>query len=297
VIASAALLAGWATAAALAVALVLAVRRARARLELTARACHELRGPLTAAELALHGLGRRGVPVGPVQGELARARLALADLALAPTGAARPPQPGGPVDVGALLERHAPAWAALAAAHGAELELRSAPGHLRAVVCGEELRIAQAVANLVANAAEHAGGRVRVAVRATRATVSIEVRDEGPGLPAPVADLARRPSAGRGTRGRGLAIAAGVAARHGGRLATAPAPTGARVVLELPAAAEREEAADVPVAGALDGRRPANSPAGDAPGPRRAARPPVRDAADARRAAAPSVRADGSDAR
>jgi signal transduction histidine kinase len=232
------LLAGWLVAAGLAAALGLAARRARLRAELAARACHELRGPLTAAELALHGLGRRGLPIAPVQAELARARMALADLE-----AARDGRHGGQrredVDVGALLARHEPAWAAAAAAAGARLELGRPPRHARTVVRGDGVRIAQAVANLVANAAEHAGGRVRVAVRATRGTVAIEVRDDGPGLPAPVAQLARRPRAGRGARGRGLAIVAGIAARHGGRLATAPAATGARLVLELPAASSR----------------------------------------------------------
>jgi signal transduction histidine kinase len=232
------LLAGWLAAAGLAAALGLTVRRARLRAELAARACHELRGPLTAAELALHGLGRRGLPIAPVQAELARARMALADLE-----AAREGRHGGEqredVDVGALLARHEPAWAAAAAAAGARLELGLPPRHARTVVRGDGVRIAQAVANLVANAAEHAGGPVRVAVRATRSTVAIEVRDDGPGLPAPVAHLARLPRAGRGARGRGLAIAAGIASRHGGRLATAPAATGARLVLELPAAPPR----------------------------------------------------------
>ncbi len=264
--ASAALGAGWTAAAALALALAFVLHRARARRELVARACHELRGPLTAAELALHGLGRRGAPVAAVQGELARARLALGDLAAARDGG-HAPVTRDRVDVGALLERHAPAWAALAAAAGARLELRRPSPVLRAVVWGDELRIAQAVANLVANAAEHAGGRVRVAVRATRGTVAIEVRDDGPGLPAPVSELAGRPRAGRGVRGRGLAIAAGVAAGHGGRLATAPAVRGARVVLELPAAPAGAPAAGPPSAGAA--REPsaaAADPAGlDAP--------------------------------
>ena len=60
--------------------------------------------------------------------------------------------------------------------------------------------------------------------------------DAGPGLPAPVATLARRPQAGNGWRGRGLAIACDIAARHGGRVATGPSGRGARVALELPAA-------------------------------------------------------------
>ncbi len=265
-----ALLAGL-VAAALAAALGVAARRARLRAELAARACHELRGPLTAAELALHGLGRRGLPVGPVQAELARARMALADLEAARDGRHGADQRAD-VDVGALLARHEPAWAAAAAAAGARLELVRPPRRARTVVRGDGVRIAQAVANLVANAAEHAGGRVRVAVRSTRSTVAIEVRDDGPGLPAPVAQLARLPRAGRGARGRGLAIAADIASRHGGRLATAPAVTGARLILELPAASPRAAGSSPRAAGsspraagsapgATDSPRPAGSPA------------------------------------
>ena len=52
-------------------------------------------------------------------------------------------------------------------------------------------------------------------------------------------DLTRRPRAGRGRRGRGLAIAADIADRHGGRLVAAPTARGARVALELPAWHER----------------------------------------------------------
>ena len=69
------------------------------------------------------------------------------------------------------------------------------------------------------------GGRVR-----------LEVRDDGSGLPAPVADIAARPGGGRGRRGRGIAIAAGIAERHGGRLTAAPSAAGAALVLDLPLA-------------------------------------------------------------
>jgi signal transduction histidine kinase len=106
-------------------------------------------------------------------------------------------------------------------------------------VRGERLRLAQATGNLIANAIEHGGGEIRVrgALAHERACVCIEVVDAGPGLPAPVADLARRPRGGRGARGRGLAIAATIARDHGGRLAAAPCERGAWLVLELPAVA------------------------------------------------------------
>jgi signal transduction histidine kinase len=97
------------------------------------------------------------------------------------------------------------------------------------------VRLTQAVGNLVANALEHGDGRVRLRARAQGDRVRIEVDDEGPGLPAPVGDLTRRPRAGRGRRGRGLAIAADIADRHGGRLVAAPTARGARVALQLPA--------------------------------------------------------------
>ena len=67
---------------------------------------------------------------------------------------------------------------------------------------------------------------------ATRAR--IEVTDTGPGLPAPISELARRAQGGRGRRGRGLAIATAIAVEHGGRLSAAPSVRGARLVLELP---------------------------------------------------------------
>jgi len=104
-----------------------------------------------------------------------------------------------------------------------------------AIVNGDRLRLAQAVSNLVANALEHGPGRVELTARVIgQRHVRIEVIDDGPGLPASVAELTRRARGGRGQRGRGLAIAAGIAERHGGRLVAAPAPRGARIGLELP---------------------------------------------------------------
>jgi signal transduction histidine kinase len=103
-----------------------------------------------------------------------------------------------------------------------------------APLVADELRLAQAVGNLIANASRHAFSRVVVRASADDEAVRIEVSDDGPGLPAPVAELVGRARRGRGAHGRGLAIAAGVAAVHGGRLSAAPSARGARLVLELP---------------------------------------------------------------
>ena len=107
-------------------------------------------------------------------------------------------------------------WRMVAGVFGCRVEL--AEPRSGATVRGDRVRLTQAVGNLVANALEHGDGRVRLRARAHGDRVRIEVDDEGPGLPAPVGDLTRRPRAGRGRRGRGLAIAADIADRHGGRL-------------------------------------------------------------------------------
>jgi signal transduction histidine kinase len=235
-------LCGW-VAAAVATALALAVRHALDDgREAVARACHELRGPLTAARLGLslqlradEGSGDR---LRAIDTELSRAALALDDLSVARRG-----EWSGPrltvlerVDIAALVADAVEAARGRAQVAGVGLGLtQPLPGG--GTVWGDRLRLAQALGNLIANAIEHGGGAVRVTVATRAGTVRIEVCDDGPGLPAPVGALARRPRRGRGARGRGLAIALAIARRHGGTIAAAPARAGARVVLELPAAA------------------------------------------------------------
>ena len=106
------------------------------------------------------------------------------------------------------------------------------------MVFADPLRIAQACANLVGNAAEHGGGVVRVRVQATSDRVRIEVSDDGPGLPMSVSALTATARTRRGRRGHGLAIAAAIAEHHGGRLHAGPSDRGARLMLDIPAAHE-----------------------------------------------------------
>jgi signal transduction histidine kinase len=208
----------------------------RRRRELVARACHELRGPLTAVRLSLATMERRGEApperLAALEIELRRAGLALDDFAAARSGR-RTIDRHEPVEVAELLEEQFASWEVVAGAFRSTLLLGGMlPG---AFVRGDRLRLAQAISNLVANALEHGPGRVELTARAVgHRHVRIEVIDEGPGLPSPVAALTRRARAGRGRRGRGLAIAAEIADRHGGRLIEAPTQRGARIGLELP---------------------------------------------------------------
>jgi signal transduction histidine kinase len=64
--------------------------------------------------------------------------------------------------------------------------------------------------------------------------IEIEVADRGPGLPSPIENLLTSPRGPRGPRGRGLAIAAEIAERHGGRLAATADEEGSRISLSLP---------------------------------------------------------------
>jgi signal transduction histidine kinase len=228
-----------------------------------ARACHELRGPLFAISLGVELASRGGVlPADRVRGlelELGRARQALDDLARAGGVGAGTAEPAGgcvgEVDLAQLVRESAEAWGDGARERAVRVEL---PPPAELLVTGERLRLAQALANLIGNAVQHADGDVLVSLRAVPGRALVEVRDDGPGLPVAIASrLARNrrprrhawllkemrlPARHAAVHGHGLWIASGVAAAHGGRLTSVPAKRGARMVLELPLATRTDSA-------------------------------------------------------
>src|SRR5918997_2130637 len=203
----------------------------RRRREMVARACHELRGPLTAVRLSLATMERRQEApperLATLDHELRRAGLALDDFAAARSGR-RVLDREEPVEVAELLEEQFHSWEAVACAFESVVLLGCLlPGTF---VVGDRLRLAQAISNLIANPLEHGPGRIELTARFVGAQhVRIEVIDEGPGLPVALEQLTGRARAGRGRRGRGLAIAAQIAERHRGRLVAAPTPRGTRI--------------------------------------------------------------------
>jgi signal transduction histidine kinase len=237
VVSTAVSVAGWA-AAGLVGAVAVSVRRAYGdRMEAVARACHELRGPLAAARLGLAAPTGQELPspgrLRAIDTELGRAALALDDLSGAGGGGQNLWRLDR-VDVGELVADSVEAWQASASAAGSAV--RVGWSGEEATVWGDRLRLAQAIGNLIANAIEHGRPPVGVDVTLRGGLVRVTVSDDGPGLPARVAELRRRPRRGRSARGRGLAIAADVAEAHGGALVSAPTQAGARLVLELPTA-------------------------------------------------------------
>jgi signal transduction histidine kinase len=219
------------------------VVRMRRRLELVARAEHELRGPLTAFTLALDAArgtvaGRRLALV--LESELARARVGLTDLATARSGR-RAAGAREPVALDRLVRSSAAAWEPVARAAGrrVRVRLRSAGGE--AVVHGDGARLAQALGNVMANAVEHGEGDVSVSARREAGRVRIEVANATgaavaggrPGTAGESFRWRRRRSADLG-RGRGLAIAADAVADAGGTLTAAVGADRATAVLDLP---------------------------------------------------------------
>lgn len=110
--------------------------------------------------------------------------------------------------------------------------------------------LAQAIANLVDNAARHGGEPPQVAVQAGRARdgVFVAVRDHGRGLPeGDPAELFARWRRGESSRaggsGLGLAICQLAAEAHGGRVSARNCEPGAEFRIDLPASEGEEQTA------------------------------------------------------
>jgi histidine kinase/DNA gyrase B/HSP90-like ATPase len=211
-------LAGWPLGLALVAALIgdrLLQARRRAALN---RALHELRRPLQTLALAPAG----GAPA-PSAAHLALA--ALDDLDHEINGSPRS-LIRRPVACRALVESAVERWRAPAANARRSLELRWRAGAAVALV--DPRRVAQALDNLIANAIEHGGLRVRVEVTVGASRVRITVSN---------AALRALEDVRRDVRhGHGLRVVASVAAAHGGRFGV-QRPAGAWVaIFELPLA-------------------------------------------------------------
>jgi two-component system OmpR family sensor kinase/two-component system sensor histidine kinase QseC len=213
-----------------------------------ADAAHELRSPLTALKLQAQMLAR--APDGPVR-DAAAHELALGieratrlveqllTLARNEPGATRLPMQ--PVDLGEAVRQGLADTAALAAAHGASLELDADDS---AMVQGDATALTALARNLADNAVRYAGtgAQVRVSVQRTADRIVLTVDDNGPGVPAAERDRLfdrfwRREDTASTTSGTGLgmAIVKSVAERHGAQVRLSDAPLGGlRVEVRFP---------------------------------------------------------------
>ena len=214
--------------------------RAARRREALNRALHELRRPLQALVLASPSSGAEVGCSPREQVELALDALADLDREVNGAGSMRPLRRE---DARGLAAQAVDRWHRQAALGGRRLELAWRAG-TATVVC-DPSRIARALDNLLANALEHGGPRVRLEGTRRAGRLRLVVVDEadpgprrepsGAGAGGPV--RARRRSVdGHRHRGHGLRIVAGIAAEHGGRFAICRHERGASAVLELPLA-------------------------------------------------------------
>ncbi|HEU0023465.1 MAG TPA: ATP-binding protein [Thermoleophilaceae bacterium] len=188
----------------------------RRRLARVAFAEHEIRGAATALALICETWRRDagGAPaVDELSVQLDRLSAGLADLRTARGG--RPPGRGrARVELEGFLAASLAPWRAVAA-------VPPASGLPR--VSADRGRLAQALGNLVANAAEHGRGRMEVRALPIPAGVRLEVRNRR-------GDSARAEPG----RGRGLTIAERAARELGGRLRVDVEGDDVVAALELP---------------------------------------------------------------
>ncbi len=231
-------------------AAALATSEARQR-EFLLSVSHELRTPLTTirgyAEALADGVVEAEGTARTGQTMLAEAehldRLVSDLLALARLDAVDFPLAPQPVDLARLVADAVDAWRARCAAAGAELRAEIPAGGVPAYT--DPGRIRQVVDGLLENALRvlPAGAPLVLAVRAPGAGAVVEIRDGGPGLSDD--DLAVAFERGalhqryQGVRkvgsGLGLALAAGLVRRLGGRIEAGHAPEGgARFTVWLP---------------------------------------------------------------
>lgn len=214
-----------------------------------ADASHELRTPIAAIG-GYAELYRRGgltdpealdQAMGRVERESARMHRLVEDLLLLTRMDEGPGMMQEPVDVVEIVKGAADDHRAIDATRPISVVTPES-----ATVRGDAARLAQVVTNLLANIRTHTPGgtSVLVDIAAVDGWVTIEVADDGPGIPADavhrVFDRFYRvdPSRSRssGGAGLGLSIVAAIVHAHGGRVEAGSSRSGgARVTVRLPA--------------------------------------------------------------
>jgi len=213
--------------------------------QFTADVAHELRTPLAAIrghlELLLGDAAAEAQPtLLAVLEEVERlARLVSRLLLLEKLEGGHASQRREPVDLLPLAQGLVEHLRILAEERDLALEVRGES----AAVAGDPEQLRQVLLNLLDNAFRHTprGGRVWVEISRQGELARAVVGDTGPGIAAAERErVFERFASGRtrpqGGIGLGLPIARAIAAAHGGALRAEDAATGARLVLEIPAA-------------------------------------------------------------
>lgn len=216
--------------------------------QFVADASHELRTPLS----TIHGyaeLSRRtpddptalGAALNKVETEAGRMSTLVEDLLLLARLDAGRPLASDEVDLTRLLLEAVADARVLAPDHHWRLDLPDEP----VTVLGDGDRLHQVVTNLLSNARHHTPAGTTVTVRANgrHGGATIEVHDDGPGLPedilAEAFDRFTRGDSSRtrasGGSGLGLSLVSAISAAHGGSARVDSRPGDTTFTVELPA--------------------------------------------------------------
>jgi two-component system, OmpR family, sensor kinase len=212
-----------------------------------ADASHELRTPLATIQANAEYAAAAGplpepaaTALGRISAASGRMATLVTDLLLLARLDAGRPLAGEPVDLTRLVLDAVAEASSAAPDHHWRLDLPAEP--VESV--GDAERLHQVLANLLGNARIHTppGSTVTAALRRAGGGFELDVTDDGPGIPAVLLpDLFDRFSRGdqargsaHGSTGLGLAIAAGIAAAHGGTLTVTSRPGRTTFRLYLP---------------------------------------------------------------
>jgi two-component system, OmpR family, sensor kinase len=216
--------------------------------QFVADASHELRTPLA----TIHGYAElsRRTPDDPaalvsalakVETETDRMSTLVDDLLLLARLDSGRPLERAEVDVTRLLLESVGDARVLAPGHRWQLRLPDEP----VTVTGDEQRLHQVVTNLLSNARHHTppGTTVTVSAESTGAGTTIEVHDDGPGLPAGLTEHAfERFTRGDSSRtrasggaGLGLSLVAAIVQAHHGTASVVSEPGSTTFTITLPA--------------------------------------------------------------
>lgn len=137
-----------------------------------------------------------------------------------------------PVYLGNLLQAAAESTQGIIMERGLQLVVEPAP---EVTITADFDKLVRALTNLIANASRYAQSQVTVAAYLEQSDVTVEVRDDGPGVePELLPKIFDRFSKGRGGQtGLGLAIVKAIIEGHGGTI-TAHNDGGAVFTLQLP---------------------------------------------------------------
>jgi two-component system OmpR family sensor kinase len=217
--------------------------------QFVADASHELRTPLASIRGYAELTRREREPVPPsvthalsrVESEALRMQGLVEDLLLLARLDAGRPLEREPVDLSLLAMDAVSDAHAASPDHRWELDLPDKPVE----VTGDEARLHQVVANLLANARTHtpAGTRVVTSVKPEGRWIRLSVSDDGPGVPKALqgnvfnrftrGDDSRNRAAG--SSGLGLSIVDAVAKSHGGNVELSSTPGKTTFTVLLPA--------------------------------------------------------------